>query len=365
MNGKGKVFHSFFGANTSEGFQLFTDEYRPANEIENMILLDGAPGTGKSSVLLDIANQFTEEGYNICLQHNALDLECIDAVIISDLKICIADSTKFNQAVEFNPIVQTEKYNLDCFTEASAIKERRKQILDFVQQKKLHLNVATGYLASARKIEDNIKFLVNRCVEEEGVQELSQMIFKNVFHKVKENKKYAKVRDRFASSITAKSVSSYIDPILLESKNVVMLKGYPGSGKDTVLKHVISTAVDLGYNIDLYYNPIHPTQVELAVIPELDTAVVSTKKYIVYKDKKTIEYNFNEILNKVALLKIEDEIKVAQKLYDLSIDSAISNMKQAKLAQEALKQLYTPYVNYSEVNKQSLEIIQKIKNIIN
>jgi hypothetical protein len=82
----------YFGANTAKGFVSLYDKMAQNDKIKKMFVIKGGPGTGKSSLLRKIGEEFSEK-YNIEYGFCSSDPDSLDVVNIQDLGVCIVDGT--------------------------------------------------------------------------------------------------------------------------------------------------------------------------------------------------------------------------------------------------------------------------------
>lgn len=87
-----KIRRMFPGGNTSSGFFSLHDNIIDLNR-NQLYLLKGMPGGGKSSLMNNIADRMVEKGFSIEYHHCPSDPKSIDAIVIEELKICILDAT--------------------------------------------------------------------------------------------------------------------------------------------------------------------------------------------------------------------------------------------------------------------------------
>ena len=87
----GKIIRYFAGGNTARGFySLFDSSLEGLNRI---FILKGGPGTGKSFLMKDVGNFWSEKGYDIEFLHCSSDPDSVDGVIITSLQVAIVDGT--------------------------------------------------------------------------------------------------------------------------------------------------------------------------------------------------------------------------------------------------------------------------------
>ncbi|WP_430871687.1 hypothetical protein, partial [Escherichia coli] len=87
----GKILNFFAGGNTARGFYSLYDS--SLQGLSRLFILKGGPGTGKSSLMKKIGNEWREKGYDVQFLHCSSDNKSIDGVLIPKLNAGIVDGT--------------------------------------------------------------------------------------------------------------------------------------------------------------------------------------------------------------------------------------------------------------------------------
>lgn len=90
-NTTGKEFHRFAGAMTPQGQLCFYENL--TENIKNLYVVKGRPGTGKSTMSKKIGNSAINAGYDVEYYHCAFDPDSIDMIIIPELDFALLDGT--------------------------------------------------------------------------------------------------------------------------------------------------------------------------------------------------------------------------------------------------------------------------------
>ena len=83
--------HYFSGGNTASGFVSYYDYI--FRDLDRLYIIKGAPGTGKSKLMRDIANEACNRNYTIEYYHCASDPDSLDGIIIRDISVGVLDGT--------------------------------------------------------------------------------------------------------------------------------------------------------------------------------------------------------------------------------------------------------------------------------
>lgn len=91
MNKNEKALRFFLGANTPQGFVSRFDQLTDSQDGWRKFVIKGGPGSGKSTLMKKVVQQFEKEGIEII--HCSSDVDSLDGVIVPSRKFCIADGT--------------------------------------------------------------------------------------------------------------------------------------------------------------------------------------------------------------------------------------------------------------------------------
>lgn len=88
---KQKSVHRFFGALTPEGSVNYIDNLTLG--LNKRYLIQGRPGTGKSTLMKKLAGAAEERGIATEVYHCSFDPDSLDMVILRELGVCVVDAT--------------------------------------------------------------------------------------------------------------------------------------------------------------------------------------------------------------------------------------------------------------------------------
>lgn len=75
--------------------------------------------------------------------------------------------------------------------------------------------------------------------------------------------------DFFAASNSGKGFINYFPDIFNNQKNIIIIKGGPGTGKSSMMKSFLKKAKEKGYNAECFYCSSDPSSLDGIIIPEL------------------------------------------------------------------------------------------------
>ena len=112
------------------------------------------------------------------------------------------------------------------------------------------------------------------------------MDFNKVVKLINANKYFDTIADKgklggkapFGSSYTLKAVDHAETFIGIIGK-IIYIKGDDGTGKSTLLGKLSAIALNKGYDVEIYHEPLVPEKIESIVVPELDLAFTTNGKF--------------------------------------------------------------------------------------
>lgn len=148
------VRHLFLGAATPDGPVDYIQNL--TNKVKQRIFIKGRPGTGKSTLLKQLAAHAEASGFDVDVFHCGFDPNSLDMLIFPELSIAIFDSTAPH---EHDPDRDSDTV-LDMYAQlvAPGIDERYAEELDAIKTRySERMNKATSHLAKARGYDAQIK----------------------------------------------------------------------------------------------------------------------------------------------------------------------------------------------------------------
>lgn len=88
---KQKPVHRFFGALTPDGSVNYINNLTQG--LKKRYLIQGRPGTGKSTLMKKLAKAAEERGVAAEIYHCSFDPDSLDMVILRELEVCVVDAT--------------------------------------------------------------------------------------------------------------------------------------------------------------------------------------------------------------------------------------------------------------------------------
>lgn len=357
---KGRILNYFPGGNTALGFCSFYKYIIKHEEARRIICIKGGPGTGKSTLMKRIGKDFNEKGYDIELHHCSSDSNSIDGIVIKDLKIAMIDGTAPHVTDPIYPGAVDEVLNLgQCWNE-SGFKVGRDDIIRLTKEISGHFQSTYKYLAAAKLMHEDLENQVSSYLDQYKINLLERDLTKKIVKGSLE--KLGFTRHLFATAFTPSGIITYIKEIIEGYENVYVLCGSPGTQKSKLLNGISTMAASKGYDVEVYHHPLIPDKIEHIIIPELDTAIVTSNEINKATFTGTQFYLENYLYGSKDS---RERIAYTRLTFNTLIEKALEILNNAKKLHDQLETYYIPNMNMKELDNTYDIIIDKISSYEN
>ena len=360
MNKKGHVKNVFPGANTYKGFHSFYDYIMSQKDAGRIFCMKGGPGVGKSTFMKKVAQDFIDRGYDVELHHCSSDNNSLDGVVIVEPRIVILDGTAPHIVDPKNPGAVDEVVNLGDFWNEEGFKEERETIINCNNDIRKFFFSAYHYLASAKEMQDDIENMTEEALDQVAytkvLLDLKTELLKGYGH----TELHASIRHLFDSAVTPDGIIDYVDTIIPEDYCCYYLKGEFIKQKSEVLSILAKEYVNLGYDVELYHQPLNPERLQTLVVKKLKVALTVHSK--MEPVAKTID--FEKLLDSEKLAKRAEIIEKDKEFYGLLLAEGVKRIKAAKTRHDELEKSYIPQMNFEALTAYRDKFIERVKKYL-
>ena len=352
----GKALHYFAGGNTALGFFSLYDSNFAG--LEKVFILKGGPGTGKSTLMKKIANDWQEKGHDVEYIHCSSDADSIDGVVFPTLKIGIVDGTEPHVVEPKAPGAIEEYVNLGDAWNSQQLNMGKTEIIRLMDARKEAYNQAYHAYKEALAIHDEWEEVYIANMDFEKLNACTEKLKTTFFGDIFLNKK-SDVRHRFLGAATPIGAVDYVPNLTEGIRKRCFLKGRPGSGKSTLLKKLASAAENRGFDVEIYHCGFDPNSLDMVILRELGIAIFdSTAPHEYFPTREG-----DEIIDlyKVAILPGTDEI-YSEQIKDIStryrnkMNDGTASLALAKTLHDELEVIYREAIDFTIINDIQNEI---------
>lgn len=356
----GSIKHAFPGSNTPNGFYSFFNYILPQEEANQLYVIKGGPGTGKSSFMKRMGTYATEQGFDVEFFHCSSDPGSLDAMVIPSLKIAFLDGTSPHVVDPIAPGVTDQILNFGTSWDADQLIPHKEEI--FALSNRIHdgFTKAYYYLAAAKNIYDAYIFTESQAIDRNTKIKIEKNLMDQVFKNVKDKGTLGNVRHLFSTAITGEGVLDYIHTIIGATKNVYFIKESFGCNSKEVMQKISDTAVSKGYNVACYHSPMDPSKIEDIIISELDLAI--TVSHPLHKPRifPALISDFTTALDSTTLKNLDFELDKDKRLFLDLIDKACNRIATNKKYHDELEKYYIQAIDFTSIDALYESLIKKI-----
>ncbi|WP_163536382.1 PRK06851 family protein [Gracilibacillus sp. YIM 98692] len=360
----GKVINYYAGGNTAKGFyDLFESNMQ---ELENIYLLKGGPGTGKSTMIKKLADAWLQQGYNIERIHCSSDNDSLDGLIIPALQFGIFDATAPHVLEPKAPGAIEQYVNLGAAWDKTKLKENKEEIAELQTKISEAFQSAYDCFAEGLRIHDYLEDIyINEMDFNKANQVTDELIQKILLNKTSDQGN-AVVKHRFFGASTPEGVVDFIPSITEELTKRYFIKGRAGSGKSTLLKKVASAGEDKGFDIEMYHCGFDPESIDMVVIRELGVCVFDSTdphEYFPERHGDEIVDLYEQTITPGTDEKYESDITHYTKSYKQRMKDGITYLQEAKSLHDNLEKTYIDAVDFAVIDEMYSSIYKEIEEL--
>lgn len=345
----------FLGTASSIGFfSLFDELYDPFGN-GRAYIIKGGPGTGKSGLINKVAQRAQKKGLNCEMIYCSADPDSLDAVILPEINVCVADGTaphviepKFVGALE-------QLINIgDCWdrkylrNNADEIRTLYLENTAYHQRAQRFLSASSALLSDSRKIatqytdyEKLVNYAIRLARREIGCAATQK-----------------KPKKRLLTAITSNGVMTYNSTIKLLCERVIVIDDSIGDASEYILKLIAEYAQGCGYETVVCLSPFSHTGVEQVLIPEISLAFA--REQTVDNLEPIRKIHARRFMDLQGLKNHKYRISFNKKAGNDLQNEAIKLLKTAKTVHDELEKHYIEAMNFDAVDEKTEELIKEI-----
>ena len=142
----------FAGANTADGFVGVYQDIANENDLERLYIIKGGAGTGKSTMMKEIADAAESAGYPVEYYLCGSDPDSLDCVLL-DGRIAVLDGTAPHTLDMNYPGAASELIDVSKFWDKEILEKNRENIIFHSAEKSAAYASAYRYLRAASAVE--------------------------------------------------------------------------------------------------------------------------------------------------------------------------------------------------------------------
>lgn len=347
----------FLGANSPNGFYSIYDQLIDPAQAEDIIILKGGPGCGKSSLMRRVASAMEERGVPVEYIQCSGDPDSLDAVVLPSLKTALVDGTSPHVVEPKFPGAVERYVNLGESYDRAGLKSVRAEIMSCMTGYKGCYNRAYRCLSAAAQIGEDVRTLLITPATEAKVAKRAKGILSREVRKG--GREQGRAVQRFLSGITHRGVVCNYDTADALCKRVYELSDGYGLAH-VMLTHLAAGAMAAGYDVIACPSPMEPDRMEHLLIPALSLAFLSTTAAMPYPRRPYRRIRLDAMADPEILHRNRARLRFSKKVSAALVEEAVDSLAQAKAMHDDLEALYNPYVDFDKVYRAAGTVIEEL-----
>lgn len=347
----GKVLNYYAEGNTSRGF--FSLYESNLQGLDRIFILKGGSGTGKSTLIRSLADEWIKKDYDVEILNSARDNESIDGVIIPKLKVAVVNGKEPDVIKAKLPGLIEQYIDMSEALDSSKLEEHKEELIKLTEEIEGSYQIAYSKFAAALRIHDewekiyieNMDFTKANAVAEELTEK---------FFGAKRLKKESVVKHRFLGAATPMGSVDFLPAITESIGKRYFLKGRPGTGKSSLLKKLAAQAEKRGFDVEIYHCGFDPMSLDMVLLRELDIVIFDSTaphEYFPDRDNDEVVDMYEITVTPGTDEKYAAKLDDIRKRYKKRIKEGITALSAAKDLNDALEQYYTRAMDFTKVDK--------------
>ncbi|WP_054954687.1 PRK06851 family protein [Paenibacillus dakarensis] len=347
----GTIRNFFASGNTARGYTSLLSS--SLQGIQSLMIVDGSPGSGHSNLIREIGSEVSALGHELWIFHTASDPDDIDGWVAPELStgMITGDAFRGMSADEIGADIQFINLDDTCID-----RERLRPLQSEIDRLTLsirqsHQKAYAGF-AEALRIHDEWEALYNEHMDFQAADELASEYTKLLLGD-QSLKKQGRMDHRFLGAATPKGAVDYV-PNLTEGLKRYLVKGRAGSGKSTMLKKIVASAEERGFDVEVYHCGFDPNSLDMVIVREPGFAIFdSTAPHEYFPDRPDDEIvdTYARCVQPGTDEQHAEALSGFKQRYAAQMKASTQHLTDAKLQLDQLKQLIAPLVDAVKVNE--------------
>ena len=344
----------FAASNSGHGFVSYFDKIFSDSKLDSIYIIKGGPGTGKSSLMKQLAKQALALGYSAEAILCSSDPDSYDGVIINKAtsRIAILDGTFPHTREPQFPGAVDEIIDLGQYWDRNALRKRRNKIILYNKKKSDCYKLAYGILSCASRYSEQKRALVYGCINRDKLSKTVNRILSQKKQKSSEYYEEFKLR----SAISSEGIIN-LDVYKSNLGTHIAVTGAHHAAF-AVFDEIKMSAISKKLPVILSPTPLCPEIYDAIAIPSLDMNFYESAKEVPFDSDRVI--NSERFLDQRSLREIKPTLRLLSRLETEAVDSAIKILAQAKNHHLELESIYSSAMDFDRLGQKKKELEKAI-----
>lgn len=328
------------------------------NEANTVYLLKGAHGFKVSDLLQKLGAFYFEKGVDIEYFHDPLFENTIEAIFIKGpylVLIVQATNLEIDLVDERDHVISL----YECVDENQVTSDEEWFSLNI--SKRTYYNQCFEALSKAILIHDDWEVETRKNMQWSGLDrqfaELSQQLLS------KQLDKPGEMTHRLLGTLTPKGPRDTVQSITQNLEKRLFIKGYPGTGKSSMMKKFANEALSKGYDVQLVWCGLDSNSIDMVILPELKFCIFdSTEPHVYFPDENRLGDEIFDIAQHCHPTEVEEKnIQQIVAKYKATMAIARQFAKQYADEERKVREMVDAALNEDLLTKRTAHLFSLIK----
>ena len=351
--------HFFLGANSGDGFQSLFAEFCQPDEFEDLMILKGGSGCGKSTFMKRLGRELEERGEIVEYLHCSGDPDSLDGVWFPQLRVGAVDGTSPHVIEPRYPAAVDRYINLGQFYHIEAAKESRKEVIHHSDRCKAAYARAYRAMNAARQMEDSLHELVAEGLDCGRLLRRTEGIVRRELHGRGEG---GWDKRRFLGSVTYQGGVWRFDTVATLCPRVYQLQDSYGLAAP-MLAALRQAAHHRGYACIQCPDPEHTGRLHHLLIPDLGLAFVTSREGMEYSGSSYRRIRLDAMVPAAIYRNYKTRIRFLERMAGLLRQEAVEALQEAHAAHDSLELVYRPHVDFDGLEELTGRELERLLSV--
>lgn len=350
----------FLGSNSPQGFVSRFDQLDFGDPEWHTFLIKGGPGCGKSSFMKQIAAVFEHRCPHMELICCSSDPDSLDAVILPEWKVSIADATAPHVLEPKYPAMSESILSLGDYLDPLRLKANADTIRALDQRISKNYSQAIDCLAAAKSFLSDSNRIVLSCLNLEKLAAYAKHFACKNFPRRTGRRGHEQVR--FLSAVNAKGITSLVSTAEALCPHLCFFSDEYGAAASLFLSALRSHALENGQNVISCYCPLSPhSKIDHLLLPDIGLAFLTENRFHDLSDLlPDRRIHAKRFLDTETLRRHKKRLSFNQKAASQMVRQASAVLGENKELHDQMEAIYLPAMDFSMMDALLEQVVEQI-----
>lgn len=350
----------FLGANSGRGFQSLFPQFCAPEHFDDLLVLKGGPGAGKSTMMARIGAAMEEAGEDVEYLYCSGDPGSLDGVHIPRIRTAIVDGTAPHVVEPRYPAAVERYVDLGVCYDIAAAKAARGEIIRHTTACSAAYQQAFRALGAAKGMADSARALVAEGLDGDKLRRRGQGI---ISRELKGRGEGKPDQYRFLGSPTCRGPLWLFDSVAALCPKVYQLQDTYDLAAP-LLEQIHDAARARGFCAIICPDPEHPERMHHLLLPELGLAFVTSREGMRYEGSAYRRIRIDAMVPAAHYRQYRSRLRFTARMAAALRQEATDALAQAKTAHDALEAVYQPNVDFSKADEITARELERIQSYL-